>query len=149
MDFDFSTALYLILGIIYFIFSGTKKKNQQGKSQPKRGRHSDPETVGPPPVSRKPTFEELLEEFTGQRTIREEPQLEPAVEIPAAPVQSYEQPKPAPSSIERKKEYKPMTSFKEYELTEETDQEDFREMFSSLDDAKKAFIASEIFNRKY
>jgi len=149
MDFDFSTVLYLILGIIYFIFSGAKKKNQQGKNQPKRGSHADPETVGPPPVSRKPTFEELLEEFTGQRTIREEPQIEPVVDVPVAPVQVKERPSPAPKPVERKKEYKPMTSFKEYELNEEADQEDFREMFSSLDDAKKAFIASEVFNRKY
>ncbi|OEK01399.1 hypothetical protein BFP97_07645 [Roseivirga sp. 4D4] len=148
MDFDFSTALYLILGIIYFIFTGAKKKNQQGKSQPKRGRHSDPETVGPPPVSRKPTFEELLEEFTGQRTIREEPQLEPVPEVPAPPVKVYDTPKPAPKPALRKMD-KPMASFKGYEIEEEVDQEDFREMFSSLDDAKKAFVASEVFNRKY
>lgn len=149
MDFDFSTALYLILGIIYFIFSGAKKKNQQGKNQPKRGEYSDPETLGPPPVSRKPTFEELLEEFTGQRTIKEEPKAEPIVETVAPPVKIYEAPKTTPRPAERKKEYQPMTSFKEYELNEEADQEDFREMFSSLDDAKRAFIASEVFSRKY
>ncbi|MBO3700642.1 hypothetical protein [Roseivirga sp. E12] len=148
MDFDFSTALYLILGIIYFIFSGVKKKNQRDKNQPQRGRTSNPETVGPPPVSRKPSFEELLEEFTGQKTVQPEPQPEPIAPIVTPPTNVYENPKPV-TEVLTKKENQPLVSFKEYELDSVEDQEDYREMFSSLDDAKRAFVASEVFSRKY
>lgn len=146
MDFDFSTALYLILGIIYFVFSGLKKKGKQGTNPPKRGKYSDPETVGPPPTSQRPTFEELLEEFTGQKTIQQ-----PEPEVVAAPVVIPERPKPVAINPEHRKpkEYKPLVSFKEYDTEEDYNQDDYREMFSSLDDAKRAFIASEVFNRKY
>lgn len=150
MDFDFGTLLYIAFGIIYFIYSGVKK-NQKKAQKPIS--HENPETVGPPPVKRQPTFEELLEEFTGKKPEDLETVPEPVYE-PEPVVQEVFKPEPVKKRepiLEFQKEEKksaPLVAFKEYE-GEEVETEDYAANFSNLDDAKKAFIASEIFKTKY
>lgn len=156
MDFDFSTILYIIGAILYFVFTANKK----GKSK-QRPKHSDlpdreGDTLGPPPM-RQPTFEELLEEFTGKRK-----QVEERTPIP--------EPIPEPVSIrERKplasKERKPLfvrekakssdlpkveySRFDEFETEEEDAFDDYRDSLRDLNGAKRAFVLGEIFNKKY
>lgn len=149
MDFDYTTILYVILGIIYFIFTGVNKNKKKAQGRAAKNPQPGTETLGPPPVSRRPTFEELLEEFTGgEKTIIPEPEPEPAFQevVVAEPVNKY------PLRFEPKekiKEVAPLMSFKAYDELVEVERENYAEMFSDLDGAKRAFIASEIFQRKY
>lgn len=148
MDFDLSTLLPIILGVLYYVFTGAAKNKKKAQRSLSQDEPSGPETIGPPPVSRKPTFEELLEEFTGQKKTEEVPELVPAPVV-SAPVVSAPVPNQTRQRITEKKEYKTLVAFKEYEEDSTTDQEDYRELFANLDDAKRAFVASEIYNRKY
>lgn len=152
MEFDFKTLLYIGLGIIYFIASSKKKgapKKPGGTNHPERGG----ETLGPPPM-RQPTFEELLQEFTGKR-----PQtLEPATVQQPLPVN---QPKPKMMEvpkIERKTILENSAQNKKAEkeriarldeIDEEMEQESYADAFGSLEGAIRAFVMGEIFNRKY
>ncbi|OEK04168.1 hypothetical protein [Roseivirga misakiensis] len=154
MEFDLSTIVYLVLGVIYFIFTSANKNKKKVGRRPSNPDNTDnPETVGPPPLDRRPTFEELLEEFTGQKSQPEPepvriPQLEEIKESHKKPDYLFES-KPKPEVIKvKKEERKPMVTFEEYEQEEES-QSEYLQMFSDLDSAKKAFIASEIFQRKY
>lgn len=152
MDFDYSTILYVILGIIYFIFTGVNKNKKKTQGGARKSRESSPETLGPPPVNRRPTFEELLEEFTGQKPLEPEPEPIPIVEEVVAPVIVTEPVNKYPVRVhsrETRKKDTPMVAFKGYEEVEELETESYAEMFADLDGAKRAFIASEIFQRKY
>jgi len=152
MEFDIKTLFYIALGIIYFVVSSKKKgapKKTGSPSNPERGG----ETLGPPPM-RQPTFEELLQEFTGKR-----PQnLEPATVQQPVPVN---QPKPKmmevpkierktilENSAQNKKAEKERIALLD-EMEEEVEQESYADAFGSLDGTRKAFVMSEIFNRKY
>lgn len=145
MEFDYTTILYIIFGLIYFAFSSRKKG--QKKTPP---RNDDPTTVGPPPT-RRATFEELLEEFTGK-------QLEPVVEEPEpvrpepvkAPVLSKKQRdyQLAMSRVSTQEKQRESGKFSNYDSSEEESNE-YKEMFEDLEGTRKAFVLGEIFNRKY
>ncbi len=144
MDIDFSTLLPIILAILYYVFTGANKNKKRGAQQPAENKSPGPESLGPPPASQKPTFEELLAEFTGQKTVEPEP------EVAVAPAQT---PKPNQSNLTKieeveKEEYKPLVTLQEDEEVS-VEVENYGEMLASLDGAKRAFVASEIFNRKY
>ena len=157
MDFDFGTILYVILAIIYFIVQNNSKnkKKQQRQSQ-------TPNTSESRPQDRRPTFEELLAEFTGQKQAQSEPEmvLEPVREIKERVPEktSYEI---AQERIDRRNreadaEVANIRARTNKALTNEEpfvellpEESDYTEMFSNLDAAKKAFIASEVFQRKY
>jgi hypothetical protein len=158
MEFDFKTLLYLAFGILYFIFSAKKKgakKNELPTNSDRGG-----ETLGPPP-SRQTTFEELLQEFTGKRTETLQP-----VSAPVEP-KLFNQPKPSTQpqplfmevpKIERstilenaaknKRAAAIQLALEENE-EDEYESESYAEAFSSMDGAKRAFVFSEIFKRKY
>ncbi|MFY0593026.1 hypothetical protein [Roseivirga sp.] len=154
MEFDFTTILYVVFGIIYFVFTNMNKNKKKARQQSAEPRDFDgPETVGPPPIKRNPTFEELLEEFTGNKP-KEEPKPIP-VPVPKLKevIQSKSYPDRLPKVIEvepksNEHELDSFTVAEEYEVVEE-EREDYAAMFSDLDGAKRAFIASEIFQRKY
>lgn len=149
MDFDYTTILYVILGIIYFIFTGISKNKKKAQQEARKTGAPSTETVGPPPVSRRPTFEELLQEFTGQEPIAPEPVI--VVQEVVAPIKIAEPVKKQPvraSIKEARKEISPLFGFQAYDIDEE-EREDYAEVLSDLDGAKRAFIASEIFQRKY
>lgn len=143
MDFDLSTLLPIILGVLYYVFTGAAKNKKKAQRPLSQNEPLGPETIGPPPVSRKPTFEELLEEFTGEKRVEEVAELVPA------PVVSKPKPSQPIQKMADQKETESLVTFKGYEEDSTTDQEDYRELFSDLDAAKRAFVASEIYNRKY
>ena len=148
MDFDFGTLIYIILGIIYFIFTGaTKNKKKQVPKRPSPS-NQPTETVGPPPVNR-PTFGELLEEFTTgkpatPKVVIKEP--EPIVLEDRKPLVSKAKLLPVFEKQQRMEQE--FSHFKEFE-EEEYEPSPYAEMFRDMDATKKAFVASEIFKRKY
>lgn len=159
MDVDFGTIIYVILAVIYFIIQSnakSKKKREQAE------RFEEKETTQRN-TGRRPTFEELLEEFTGQRLPQSEPAQKPVVvEQPAEVVESkpyrssYEiaQEKAAKKKKEAELEAAKIRSkfndhFDHFEIEEEEVDNDYAEMFGDLDSTKRAFVASEIFNRKF
>ena len=146
MDFDFGTLIYIILGIIYFIFTSANKKKKSALPKTPRPDEPQAETLGPPPGTR-PSFEELLEEFTTGKTIEErEEELAPVFVQEKKPMVSES--KPLPIFEKHKRMKQDLTQFEEFEEEEEVRSE-YAQMFSGLDGAKKAFVASEIFKRKY
>ncbi len=146
MDFDFSTLLPIILAVLYYMFTGANKKKKKAQDALDQDPPARPGSVGPPPVSRRPTFEELLEEFTGEKKVEVIPESIPATFAPTASVSEPSQARPG---IKDKKEYKTLVRLEEYQDDNLADQEDYKELFSDLDSAKRAFISSEIYNRKY
>ena len=150
MDFDFSTLLPIILAVLYYVFTGANKKKKKAQDALDQDPPARPRSVGPPPVSRRPTFEELLEEFTGEKKVEKKveviPESIPATFVPTTSVPKPSQPRPG---IKDKKEYKTLVRLEEYQDDNLADQEDYKELFSDLDSAQRAFISSEIYNRKY
>lgn len=157
MDFDFGTVLYVILAIIYFIVQNNSKnkKKQQRESQA-------PNPSEARPQDRRPTFEELLAEFTGQKQPDPEPELvlEPIREIKERIPEktSYQiaqeridrRNREADAEVANIRARTNKALIKEDSTVElQTEESDYAGMFSDLDSSKKAFIASEIFQRKY
>ena len=157
MDIDFGTVIYIILVFVYFIIqSGNKKK----KKQQEQGTYEEKE-LNQRPSERRQTFEELLEEFTGQKLPKAEPVTHPIefaepIEVESKPYKSaYEiaKEKAEIRKREAEKEAAQIRSkfnehFEQFEIEEPIEHE-YADMFKDLDSAKKAFIASEVFNRKY
>jgi len=156
MEIDIGNLVYIafvVLIIIVNLFTKSKKK------RPGQGPEDDnPETVGPTPGSQRKTFEELLEEFTQPQkapapapvpTSAPKPKPKPVsyATTTTQPVR-YKQPKSQPekqSHSMKKTDYAKFEEFKEHK----TKSADFIKALRNKDAAKKAFIYSEIFNRKY
>ena len=160
MDFDFGTLLYIVLAVIYFIVqSGSKNKKKRSNQRGEQEAYEPGESN-----KRRPTFEELLAEFTGQQPQKDpEPIVEPVKPVVVEnasqsrrSVYEIAQEKSAQRKREAELEVQRIQSktsdhLKGYELEEEEEQTEssYATMFENLDDVKKAFVASEIFRRKY
>ena len=147
MDFDISTLIYIAFIIISFFASAASRNKKKAAEKQRRRAKPSADTLDPPPTQR-PTFEELLREFTGKKS-EPMPELEPV----STPVRVAET-APMARKTETKLAGKPTVtpnkfeSFAEYEQKEE-EASIYSELFSNLDDVKKAFVASEVFKRKY
>lgn len=152
MEFDIGNLVYIIFLVVIFVlnlFSKAKKKKRENMP-----RAEDPTAPVPRPTPKGKSFEELLEEFTGNAP--EPPPLPPPVTRKPTP-----KPKPAPVYQEKAKAQPVLqpqkshsvltTEFKRFEEFEEEDVErtDYAELFEDQDSARKAFVLSEIFQRKY
>lgn len=146
MDFDISTLLYILFAVGYYVFfSGRKKQKNRPQTRPSERTRDVEQTTQ---RERRPTFEELLEEFTGAKTFEERKEPEPI------PVKKEEPPveesKPFVRSFERVEHRSMDTEFGRFE---EFDDEEYETgILNDLrdpDTARKAFIYSEIFKRKY
>ena len=155
MDFDFSTLLYILFAIIYFVFTSGKKK-KKNQVPPKRNPANTTPPVQTQSQPKRPSFEELLEEFTGQKAVIQETKPAPIPEPKPVPV--YEVPKKAPTLKEKSistaydnlKHRSISTQFGRFDEFE--DEQETHEVLDDLQDpntARKAFIYSEIFKRKY
>ncbi|WP_420385961.1 hypothetical protein [Roseivirga sp.] len=157
MDIDVGTLVYIALAIIYFIVQSNSKNKKKQQKRAAEANDAEQETQRP---SRRPTFEELLEEFTGQRQV----QPVPAVETEEEPQVVQTESKPRLSSYEasqkraaeRKREAEEEAARIRARVNEQFDpyhpeeeEKGYSDMFSDLDSAKRAFIASEVFKRKY
>lgn len=167
---DFNFWWYIIAAVIYFLTRGRKKK------QP--GKPARPGSENNPP-SRPKSFEELLREITEGTSATDPETAEPAQEPELVPKREPEAQKPKPQERDRSKrvfaddesrrvyeesikmaegadiqfekgeQYKSDRLFKHEE--EEPEQSFAAELMDGFDgdEAKKAIIYSEIFNRKY
>lgn len=155
MDFDIGNLVYILFLAVIFIlnlFTKSKKKRQQQGADGQRDRRAQT----PPPAKGK-SFEELLEEFTGNTLtpppIPNEERTQPRAKPVPPPLPVYKEPSvkqwPEPKT---QKEHSIMTTdfkrFEEFE-DEEVVEVDYAEMFTDQDSARKAFVLSEIFQRKY
>ncbi len=154
MEFDFTTILYILFGILYFAFTGASKnrKKRQGDGPSNTRPEDQTETLGPPPMNRKPTFEELLEEFTTGR--------KPDTQIPEpVPVREVEEDKPLFDSWYEEDRTKIVEDsahsvtkkferFEEFEVTEASGSK-YGKMLRSPEGIRDAFVLQEILTRKY
>jgi hypothetical protein len=166
--------IYVILGIVYLIGKARKKPEQPPVQQRRQRGGEFTEQVGPKPL----TFEDLLREITEAKEVETKPVLRPAQELQDYDDELVEETEPErPDYDFRKQEtYKTFEQSKyeafnrlSYEETmklEDTDMkfgkfQAFEEEkgpsmaakvamdFADMDKVKRAFIMSEIFNRKY
>jgi len=159
MDIDVGTLVYIVLGIIYFIFQA----NSKNKKKREANRPSSQQQAQRQPAN-KPSFEELLEEFTGQKSRQPETvETEEEKYLEEEPFQTTDRPNYdiAKKEAEQRKrkadeEGKRIRSkfndhFEPFEVEAETEEENdsYASMFNDLDSVKKAFVASEIFKRKF
>ena len=166
---DFNLWWYLIAAVIYFLTRGRKKK--QPNKAPRPG------TENTPPVESRPkSFEELLREITEgpqeaeEEQVKEEPQVIPSNREPQKPrTIQQEQNRRAFADDESKRvyeesikmaegadlEFAPEEPFRTGRLFKDKNEEEEKSFAQELmdgfdaDEAKKAVIYSEIFNRKY
>ena len=146
MEIDIGNLLYIAFLALILIANASKKKK---KTERRRPRNS--ERVGPVLADPRKSFEELLQEFTNP------PQPAPPPP-PAKP-----KPIPQPATIEefvrpaepvpvKKKEHSAMKTeygkFNELEKSE-LKPSPYAEVFHDLDNARRAFVYSEIFKRKF
>jgi hypothetical protein len=152
MEFDNSTILYIVFAIGYFVFTNFIKKKKTAQNGPPSDRPEDAtDTLGPPP-GRRPSFEELLEEFTTGKPAQREAPIEIIPEKQEVQVAT-----PSASFVKRKgilenhsySEKKPeMERFGKFDdVQEETSK--FTDILKEPDGAQKAFVLSEIFKKKF
>ena len=146
MDFDISTLLYILGALGYFLFTRGKKKP---KTRPQRPAQ---DTVQPAEEENRPSFEDLLAEFTGAKKIEQEteykakPKTVPVAK--SAPTKRVEEAKqPSYVRAERGNIDTKLERFQEFDDVEEG--ESFLDDLRNPDTARKAFIYSEIFQRRY
>ncbi len=165
---DLQLWVYIIFGILYFLSRTLRKKN------PEQPRQSPLETEDSEPRRQPVTFEELLQEVTGQRSpaqveseveevLPEEPKHNPTQkeqvtedrrhfsdaesrEIYERSVKAAEE--MSETTFEREDHFKLKSKLSEEEPTSDHIS-DIRQLLATPDSAKKAIILSEIFNRKY
>ena len=135
MDFDISNLLYIAFAILYFVFTAKKKGQSKKPGTPSASPDRRGGTVGPVPTNQQPTFEELLEQFTGQRKAKEEPKK--SIYSEANKIYGT-----------KKRTETPAVVFHEPE-EEEVEKTNYAALVSDTDGARKAFVMGEIFNRKY
>ncbi|WP_323756633.1 hypothetical protein [Roseivirga sp.] len=156
MEFDSSNLLYIAFAILYFVFTARKKgqKNNEGEPSSSSDRRGD--TVGPVPTNQQPTFEDLLEQFTGQRKVKEAAKpvvVEESASTVIEEIKSNQSRKSIYSEANKlygakKRTETPSIIFHEPD-EEVVEQTDYAALVSDTDGARKAFVMSEIFNRKY
>lgn len=128
---DYKTIIYIALGILYYIYKFSRKKNKA--VQPRKVQHNKPEAA-------KPTSIEVLEKEVENELINISKQtLKPEKK-------SYIQKANERKSLLKEIKDEKLLSELEYEYENSNH---FLEMFKDKEEVKKAFIASEVFNRKY
>tara|TARA_R110001592_G_scaffold76723_4_gene231368 strand:+ start:5071 stop:5541 length:471 start_codon:yes stop_codon:yes gene_type:complete len=156
MEFDTSNLLYIAFAILYFVFTARKKGQKKNEGEPSSSPERRGDTVGPVPTNQQPTFEDLLEQFTGQRKVKEAAKpvvVEESTSSVIEEIKSNQTRKSIYSEANKlygakKRTETPSIIFHEpeEELAEGTD---YAALVSDTDGARKAFVMSEIFNRKY
>lgn len=158
MDFDIGNLVYIVFLVIVFILNLVSKAKKKQKRE-QEGNPSQRSETASPPVNRGKSFDELLEEFTGNDS---KPVPVPVVErpkpipkptpIPQRTNNPYQQALEARSTKQSDKSHSLLTTefkrFDEFE-DEEVEQSDYTELLRDADSAKKAFVLTEIFQRKY
>tara|TARA_B110000285_G_C15011427_1_gene556652 strand:- start:135 stop:593 length:459 start_codon:yes stop_codon:yes gene_type:complete len=152
MELDNTTILYIVFAIGYFVFTNFIKKKKAAQNGPPSDRPEDAtETLGPPP-GRRPSFEELLEEFTTGKPAQREAPIEvipekQEVQI-AAPSASFVKRKSILESHTHSVIKPDMERFGRFDDVPETTSK-FTDVLKEPDGPQKAFVLSEIFKKKF
>lgn len=166
--------IYVILGIVYLIGKARKKPEQAPTQQRRQSEGGYTTDTGPKPLS----FEDLLREITEAKQTSPSPMQRPAQEFqdyddelqeeiePERPDYDYRKQETYQTFEQSKYEAFNRLSYEETMKLDDTDvkfgkfqafEEDTKpsiaaqiaEDFADMDKVKRAFIMSEIFNRKY
>jgi len=139
------TIIYIVLGILYYAYKfskSRKKKQEENTSEPVENKYDRlEEKEVKPSKSAGKSFQEILEEFVEIPQQKEKEYKPPVIEKPTLKVEKT-------PVLEVPTHKQNLERFKEFEIEEE-ERNEFQEMFSDLDSTKKAFVASEVFSRKY
>jgi hypothetical protein len=152
MEFDSKTILYIVFALAYFAFTNFIKKKKGTQNQPPSDRPEDAtETLGPPP-GRRPTFEELLEEFTTGKPAQTEAPIELApvkqeVEV-SAPSSDFVKKQKALEAKAHSTIQPDIERFGRFDEVPETTSV-YSDLLKEPDGARKAFVLSEIFKKKF
>ena len=146
MEIDIGNLLYIAFVVLILIANFFKKKKKTERRRPQ-----NPERVGPVLADPRKSFEELLQEFTNPTQPAPPPPPAKPKPIPQPPsgVESVRLSEPVPL---KKKEHSAMKT--EYGKFNELEKSELRpspyaEVFHDLDNARRAFVYSEIFKRKF
>ena len=140
---EIKTIIYIVLGVLYYVYKFSKKNKKTTKStQPINTEVKEIESRQEDHQESK-SFDELLEDFIS-------PKKEPEQEAELRTIEDYKQKlQPLESQIvEGGVPQDEFRRFKEFD-EEESETEDYSDLLTDQDAAKRAFVASEIFNRKY
>lgn len=146
MEIDIGNLLYIAFVALILIANAFKKKKKTERRRPR-----NPERVGPVLADPRKSFEELLQEFTNPQQPAPPPppaRLKP-IPQPAAAVELERPAEPVPL---KKKEHSAMkTEYGKFNEPEKTESKPspYAEAFRNPDNARRAFVYSEIFRRKY
>ena len=159
-EFNIGTLVYLAFALVAFIVNQINKSKKKQKQQRTGGFPEQSIGDTPPSNNKGKTFEELLEEFTGNAP-------KPQPERVPTPVTRETTPKPRripepvnnpyQDALNKRMGEKPSETynkksgierFDEFE-DEEVVENDYAELLGDEDSARKAFVLSEIFQRKY
>ena len=165
---DLSTIFYIVIGIIYFIYSAIKKSKTKNVPRNRPGSpipgelNEDTQEPHEEPMTRRPSFEDLLREFTQETPEAPKEVIEETYEEPE---DTYE---PEYTYNEEKKTTSIYNEYQNIHVTEEdivgkslfdaydTDEDtrnkfgaEIREMLKNPEGLKKAIIVNEILKPKY
>ena len=143
MEIDIGNLLYIAFVVIILIANVFKKKKKTERPKPQ---NRNPETIGPVLADPRKSFEELLQEFTSlPPPARPEPIPQSATRMePVRP--------PDPVPVKKKKKHSAMkTEYGKFNEFEKSERKTFSyaEGFRDLDNARRAFVYSEIFRKKF
>jgi len=148
MEFDNTTILYIVFALIYFAFTNfVKKKRKAQNMQPSDQPEDATESLGPPP-GRRPTFEELLEEFTTGKSVQREVPIEIVPVEEAIPSEDFIQKQEAEPKFIRASLKPQMEKSRRFD-DQDLEESKFISLLREPDGPQKAFVLSEIFKKKY
>jgi len=141
---DSKTIIYIVLGIGWYLFKNYRK-NQKSKQQPQQTSYENYEEEEVIEQNQPDSFKDL---FEGLLAPKPQPEKEIRIEEPI----KFNNPEAFVDkrSQKKKKEKEELKSerFDEYKI-ETKEQKDYSEMFETPQSVEEAFVASEIFTRKF
>lgn len=155
---EFKTIVYIVIGILYYLYQFNKRRQKNAQKevqgQPHTSQHENVEDYTPPTHNQKPSksrgFTEFLEEIVNDNISSESTKNTDYEEISGSLVEedkSTEVEKTVDKLIDKLPHIQSKT-YQEDELVDD-EQVDYSELFSTHSSVQKAFVASEIFKRKY
>ena len=155
MEIDIGNLVYIVFVAIIILVNLFTKKKKPGQIGQPPSTQQEAEEEGPIRRDARKTFEELLQEFTNpepEATSTPAPAPKPAPKPKPVAQPTYQaqplvktQPKPKKEHSVMKTEYARFDEFKKGQGKSPN----YGDAFRDLDSAKRAFIYSEIFKKKY
>lgn len=155
---EMKTIIYLVLGILYYAykFNKNRKKKQDEQAQKpseetfESYNEPKPQAVSEPQYEEPKGFQEMLEELVSEKPVERKEiiiEKEPVTHFDNTDWDKFQKSKADKKKVDiEEKEFK---RFAEFGIEEEEENDMLTDLLSDKDAVKRAFVASEIFNRKY